>query len=196
MRGQERRARERGGGVPRGERRVGRAEPPHPRSLLGHLPGPDLHRLGESDDRGNVLCARPAPALVVAPVLDGDHLRALPDVEGADPLGSVDLVGGGRQEADPVVADRQRDLSDRLDPVDVERNPPLLGDPPDLGDRHDGADLAVRVHDSDEDRVRPERAPDVVGVDEPLSVHGQKRYPEASALEGLAGAKHGVVLDL
>ena len=172
------------------------AEPPHPRFLLVHLARPDLHRLGEPDDRGDVLCARPAPALVVAPVLDGDHLRALPDVEGADPLGSVHLVGGRRQEADPVVVDRQRDLPDGLDAVDVEGNPPLLGDSPDLGDRHDGPDLAVRVHDGDEDRVRPEGTPDVVGVDEPVSVHRQVCYLEACALESLAGAEHGVVLDL
>jgi hypothetical protein len=73
---------------------------------------------------------------------------------------------------------------------------PALGrDLPDLLDRHQGAALAVRRLDRDQDRVGPEGAPHVVGIDQPLPVDRQVGHGMADLLQRLTGAQEGVVLD-
>ena len=89
---------------------------------------------------------------------------------------------------------RERNLPEGLDAVDVEGDPVLPGDPPDLLDRHDGADLAVRVHDGDQDRVRAEGPPDIVRIYQAELVDRKVGHGITRPLQRLTGPQHGVVL--
>src|SRR6185312_13694143 len=166
----------------------------HPSPLLVHVAGADLGGLAEPDDARHVLGAGPAPALVLAAVLDGHHLRPPADPQARDALGAVDLVAGERQQVD--VGEVEIDLAERLHGVDVERHAGGVRDGADGRDGLDGADLAVGVHDRDADRVGPDRALHVVGIHHAGAVDADIGHREALALQPLAGPEHRVVLDL
>jgi hypothetical protein len=100
------------------------------------------------------------------------------------------------QEVDPEGVHVDRDLADGLHPIHVERDLHLAGDAPDLAHGLDGARLGVRVHQRDEDGVRPNGAAHVLGVDHPVAIDGQIGRLESVLLEVLARAQDRVVLDL
>ncbi len=77
---------------------------------------------------GHVLGAGPAPPLVLAAVLHGDHLGALADPQARDALGTVDLVAGERQQVDAGRRHVEVELAERLHGVDVEGHAVLAGD--------------------------------------------------------------------
>src|SRR5439155_6771617 len=78
--------------------------------------------------------------------------------EGAGAGRPVEIVRREREEIDAAVVDGERDASGRADRVDVERHAARAGDPADLTDRLNRADLVVGRHDLDERRVRDNRA--------------------------------------
>src|SRR5256886_17633134 len=103
--------------------------------------GGELHRQPQADDPGHVLRARPQPKLL-AGAMD-DRLDRVPVAhdQGADPLGSADLVAGDGDESTADVPERDRDLADRLNGVRMEgdvrlststREPPQRLHRPDL----------------------------------------------------------------
>ena len=55
----------------------------------------------------------------------------------------------------------------------MEQDAPFLGDPADLFDRLYGADLIVRMHDRDENRLLGDRPGYILGIDQPLFVRRQ-----------------------
>ena len=64
-----------------------------------------------------------------------------------------------------------------------------------FGDRLDGADLVVGVHDADERGVVGDGVLEVLEVDEALAVDGEVGDAEAFLLEALGLVEDGVVLD-
>jgi len=72
----------------------------------------------------------------------------------------------------------------------------LPGDAADRLDRLDRPYFAVRVHDADRHRVRPNGAADVVRIHHPELVDAHAGQVEALRLEGTAGTDHRVMLDL
>ena len=100
------------------------------------------------------------------------------------------------QQVDAEFVHTRGDLADGLRGVGVEGDAVLACDVGDLGDRLDGADLVVGVHDGDEDGAGLDRAGDVVGVDQAVAVDRQDGQPVPEPLdEVLAGVEDGRVLD-
>ena len=152
--------------------------------------------------RGRRSAARPAsrsgsPRSWPPPSKSGwqpDVRVASADVEGADPLGAVDLVAERLSRSIPS-ADVERDLADRLGGVGVEEDAALVAEPADRADRVDRADLVVRRHHRDEDgpigqrggrRRRPRPCPS--------GRTGARRDVPALAGEPLEGVEDGLVL--
>src|SRR5262249_18833576 len=125
-------------------------------AFLGHFFTGDFTRLAKADNSGNVQRAGTHAAFVAAAIDDsGDlHARVLPtNVEGADVLGGINLVRRDRHQVDVVLVDVDGDLPDRLHTVGVEENPTLATDLADLTDGLQNANLVVRSHDRDQDRL-------------------------------------------
>ena len=123
------------------------------------------------------------------------HARlAGPDVERPDPLRAVHLVRGERGEVDTHRFDVEGDLAEPLHGVGMEDDAPLAADRADLGQRVNRADLVVREHEADEDRLAPDRGGDLSGFDPPRPVGREVRDLEAFTLELVAGVEHRVVL--
>ncbi len=129
------------------------------------------------------------------PWTNGQIVGAAADIEGADPLGAVDLMGRDGQEVDPELAGVDVDLAEGLDGVGVDGDVALVGDPDDLGDRLNGADLVVGVHDRDEPRLRGQGRAEMVEADRAEGVDGQIGDLDASLLQGLGRLDDGRVLD-
>ena len=167
----------------------------YPFGFDAHVARADLHGLAEAHDARHVLGARAAPPLVLAAVLDGDHLGSAANVERRHALGPVDLVRGARQKVDPPALEINGNLAERLDGVHVEGDAVGARDGPDGGNGLDRPHLAVGVHHADGEGVGPEGALDVIGIDHAVFVHRQIRHGDAESLQGLGRAQHGVMLD-
>ena len=89
------------------------AVPAQPARRLGSLQGRELVGAGHADRAGDVLRARPPVALLGAALLLGQDVRPVADVQRADALGPLELVG---RERDQVRAQRLE--------VEVELAPP------------------------------------------------------------------------
>ena len=75
------------------------------------------------------------------------------DIQRANPLGTVDLVGGEAQQVDSQAIDVHGDLAHRLGRVGVQEHASLLADPADLFQRLERADLVVGQHHGDQQRI-------------------------------------------
>ena len=95
----------------------------------------------------------------------------------------------------PVGFDVHRNLADGLRRVGVEDDALLLGQLPDRGHVLDRADLVVRVHHRDEDRLVGHRLANRVELDQPVGSHGHVRHLEALALQPLADVQARPLLD-
>ena len=159
--------------------------------LLGQLQGG-----GRPHDAGHVLRPRSTIALVGAARLDGQETEPPAGVEDAHPLGPVELMGREGEKIHVEGIDIQIEGTSRLDCVRVEGDPPLPGDPPDLGDGLDRPHLVVGVHDGDEGGPVGDGPSHVVGIHAAVRVHGQVGHLETEALLQLvAGVEDSVVLD-
>ena len=150
---------------------------------------------GEADGAGDVLGAGAAVALLRAADDLAEERRARPDVERADALRPVDLVRREREQVDAQAVDVEVERAGRLHGVGVEGDARVvrLDDARDLGDRLDGADLVVGVHDGDQGRVGAQGAREVVGVDEALAVDREVggAKPSRSSCSHACGARRG-----
>src|SRR5438876_981664 len=139
-----------------------------------------------------------SPALVPAAVNHGREPYArpfTPYVERADALGPVEQVRRAREKVDPHRLDVDRDLADGLSGVGMEDDPLFLRELADRGDVLDRADLIVREHDRDEDRLVRDRLLHVVDVHEAVRLHRDVRHRESLPLEPLAGIEPRPLLD-
>src|SRR5882757_557460 len=101
-------------------------------------------------------CPRPQPALLAAS--EGNWLQKWSSrtmhIEGARPLGSVELVAGEREDIDRQCADIEGDLAHRLSGIRVENDASLAANSADRGDILHHSDLIIREHDGNQGRVR------------------------------------------
>ena len=126
---------------------------------------------------------------------DAHTRRLAPNVERAHALGAVDQVSGARQEIDSRRFDVHRNLPDRLRRVGVEDDPLVLGQ---LSNRRhvlDRADLVVREHDRDEDRLVRDRLANRVELHQTVRPHGHVRRLEALPLQALTDVQARPLLD-
>ena len=143
----------------------------------------------EADDARQVLGARsPAPLLATA-AQQGLGLEPLADDEGADALGSAELVRRKRQEihAEGIHVDRQ--LAARLDRIAMDAHALPMGQLDDGTDGLDHAGLVVGEHDRDQCRTGSRQLPlECRQVQAPLGID---RNPHGIR----CGREHGLVLD-
>jgi hypothetical protein len=104
-------------------------------------------------------------------------------------------VRGEAEQVDAQVVDVEREVGAGLDGIGVEEDAAPPADGADLGDRLDGADLVVGVHDRDKGRVLVDRRVDLLRVDPAVSVNRHDRDLEAGALQDGAGVQHRFVLN-
>ena len=162
-----------------------------------HLVQRELARLAEADDSRDIQRARAHAALVAAAVqqrLEAHARVAAAHIEGAHALRAVHLVARPRHQVDVVLLDIGRHLADPLRGVGVEDRAALMAERTDLGHLADGADLVVRPHDRDEDRVLAHRLCDHRASDHTIGRRREEGDIEAFVLKPLARVEHGLVL--
>jgi hypothetical protein len=138
------------------------------------------------------------PALVPAAVdqrRDPYSRRLAADVEGADTLRPVDQVRGARQEIDPRRLHVHWDLADGLRRVRVKDDPLLLGEAADRPHVLDRADLVVREHDREKNRLVGDRPAKCLDVHEPVRTNRNVRHLVALPLQALADVQACALLD-
>ena len=109
-----------------------------PLGFFRHLLLHDFAGFAEADDAGHVQRAGTHAALVAAAVDDGGKLHArvaAADVQRADTLGAVNLVGADGQQVDIVLLHVHRNLADGLHAIDGKEDAVFLGDLADFRDR-------------------------------------------------------------
>jgi len=171
------------------------AQPGKPRPVGRDVGARPFDRRPEADDAGKVLGAGAPAPLLPAAVDEVCDFCSVPDVEGADALGAVELVAREGEEVDVVLIDVEFEVADRLDGVGVEGDAVLAGDGADLADRLDGPDLVVGGHHRDQNGAVGDRIPDGRRIDPPLPVDRQVGDREALLFQEGAGVEDGVVLD-
>ena len=165
--------------------------------LFGHDPAGNLTGLAEAHDARHVEGAGAQPLLVPTAVdlrRHPDPGMALPDVQGADPLGTVDLVRGEGHQVDSHRLHVDGNLAHRLGRVAVEEDALLPGDPPDLRHGVDGPHLVVGRHDGNQDRPLRDRRQDIRGRDEAVAIHRKAGDLVSQFLEPGAAVQHRLVL--
>ena len=166
-----------------------------PRRLVAQMSERQPRRDAEADDRGDVLGAGAPVALVASAGEDGREPHAAADPERADTLGAVELVGRQRQQVHAERAHVYRHLADGLHGVGVEQGAVASSDRGQVGDRLDGADLVVGVHDGDDGGLRRENAFERGGGDDAVGGHRHGGPFVTAAREMPAGVEDGFVLD-
>ena len=126
----------------------------------------------------------------------GIDRKAAAQIEDADSFWGVELVAGKRKHIDLLNADIDGNLTDRLYCVGVEWDPGLPADRPDLGNRKNGANLVVGIHDADQCGIGPDSLPYLSGGDQPLAVDRQIGNLKAFLFQHLHGMQHRVMLKI
>ena len=149
---------------------------------------------GQAHNAGHILRPGPLPALLGAPLDEGEQGNPLADVQGAHPFGPVELVGRQGEHVDLLRPHVDGQVPGSLDGIGVEGDLPGPADRPDLPDGLDGADLIVGVHDGDQTGVLGDGRLHLLGGDAAVCVDVQQGHGEALLLQFLEGVQDGVVL--
>ncbi len=120
-----------------------------PLALLGGEAAGDR----EGGDGGDVEGAGADVAFLAAAVQDRYGAVLAAQEQRADAVGAADLVAGNRHRGEPGGSEVDRELTDRLDRVGVQRHVELGGHVGEFTDRHDRADLVVGPHHAGEGYV-------------------------------------------
>ena len=99
-----------------------------------------------------------------------------------------------RGDVDVVLDHVERRLADDLHRVGMEDDALLVADLPDFANRLEHADLVVRGHDGDENRLVIDGAFQVLQINEAVCFHRQIRHAVAVFLKPLTGIQHRFVL--
>ena len=115
-------------------------------------------------------------------------------VERADALGPVHFVRGQRQQIDAHGLDVERNLTDALGRVSVKQNIFLFRQPADLFNRVDRADLVVRRHERDKNRLVGQRFFELLHIDQTVRANRQIGYVKAMLLQNFAAVQDRFML--
>ena len=159
------------------------------------VPPGDFGCLAQPDYLQHIFSASAAVGLVVGAVNELGQPDAGADVERADTFGRVEFVPRHRQEVYPQLVHAHPHLAHRLCRVGVHQRAVPVGDGRDFGNRLDGADLVVGVHDGHQDSIGCDDPLDVSGAHHPVLVHRQVGDAVALAFEPPAGLQHRRVLN-
>src|SRR5438876_1056326 len=164
---------------------------------LARLPlARDAHRDAEADHTGDVLGSGATTLLLSAAGLGRGDASAAPNVERADALRSIELVGVDRYEVDRDLSHVEGEGADALHRVAVEGHPAFAADLADRLDRLDRSDLVVRVHHRDQRGLLVHRFSDRLGVDEAVPIDADHRQTRLAVRRKIpCGIDHRVVLD-
>ena len=88
---------------------------------------------------------------------EGPDLYTLADVEAADTFRTAELMTTEAEHIDLHRFYIDRNLTEGLNSIGMKKNAMLVGNPSDLRHRLDGTDLIIGKHDTDQDRIRPDR---------------------------------------
>ena len=153
-----------------------------------------LQGRGHTADAGQVLRTGTLAPLLSASLNDVHQGEALADVQRANALGAVELVGGQAEHIDILLLDVNVQVSRRLNRVGVEGNPRFLADGADFRDGKNGADLIVGVHGGDQAGVGADGVLHLLGGDVVSLPDVQIGDLKALLFQLRQGVEHGVVL--
>ncbi len=103
-------------------------------------------------------------------------------------------LGDGQQIAANLLY-VQRNLACRLHRVGMEVHVSFRRNLANLAHRLQHARLIVRQDDADQLRLRTQRPPHIIGIDQRPPIHRQVRHRATHLFQALAGVQHGMVLD-
>lgn len=155
----------------------------------------DFAGFGEADYAGDVLGAGSEVSLLAAAMLDLPQLGSFADIEGANSLRPIDLVGGHREESAVEASHVNGDLPYGLNSIYVEGNAGAVGNGADRVKGADGADLIVGEHQGDEAGIGADGAGDVFWGDHAGLLNGKIRGFDAEVGQMLTGSESGGVFD-
>src|SRR5437588_1033805 len=122
--------------------------------------------------------------------------NAIPNVKGPDSFGRIQLMACKRHQVHSKLVNACGNLADRLCGVSVEQNAMLSGNQGDVGDRLNGANLVVSVHDRNEDSARRNCTSHMVRVDASEAVNRKVRHFCTQPFKEPAWVQHRRMLDL
>ena len=117
------------------------------------------------------------------------------DVQHADALGGMKLVGAQRQEIDTQLVNIHLELAGHLNGVGVAKNTLAAAQGGDFFDGEEHARLVVGHHDRNDGCVGPDRALQKVQVERTVAFHWQIGHLETPFLEISTKIHIGAVLD-
>ena len=115
--------------------------------------------------------------------------------QGADPLGSADLVAGNREQRAIHLGERDRDLAERLNGIDVERHAGRAAARGEPGHRLDDADLVVHPHHAHHGDAALERRGERIFHHGPAGVDREHDLLAAQPGDRVRRGQHRLVLD-
>ena len=154
----------------------------HLRGILLHVGAGFLQRRCHAHDGWDILRPRPLSPLLGPALNQAGQGHAPTGVQYPSPLGSVELVGGKRQQVDVLRLHVDRQVPRRLYCIGMEQDAPLPAHRTDLGDGQDGANLIVGIHDGHQGGVLPDGLRHLLGGNGSQLSHGKQFYLETLAL--------------
>ena len=154
----------------------------------------ELRSSGESHNQTRRERAGSQAAFLSTAPLQRLQFDSFPDHQGADALGTVELVG---TEADEVQSERirlQGDVAQGLGGIAVQANATLTADRRQFSQGLNHSDLVIGRHHADQSGLRGDRLLQLLGGDQPIGAWGQQGHPEALAPQLLQRVEHSVVL--
>ena len=164
--------------------------------LVGQFRGSDLRRPTEARHQRHRQRARAQAALLAAA---GEqrlqaHPRPAADIQRADALGAVHLVGAERGEVETECLDVGRDLAGGLGEVGMQQRARRAHQRRKTGHVLHHAGLVVHRHDADQQRGRAQRVAQAVGIEPAIRLHRKYHRLEAFVSEVAHGLQHAGML--
>ena len=123
------------------------------------------------------------------------QLHTLADIQEADALGTMEFVRADRQHVDVHLLYIQRDVTERLNRVGMEKHAVAMSDFTDCLQRLNGSNLVVRRHDGNQHSIRTNRRFNGFRRNHAVRIDRQNGHLKALAFERLGAVQDGVMLN-
>ena len=154
-----------------------------------------LQRSGQTHDAGNVFRTGPLAPLLGAALDDVGQGDALPGIQHAGTLGTMEFMAGEGQHIDVLLVDVDVEMTGGLHGIGMEQDAFFPADSADLRNGQDGTDLVVGVHGGDQAGVGADGVRYLLGGDGTGRANGKQLYLKALLLQLFQGVENGVVLE-
>ena len=125
----------------------------------------------------------------------GTDLHAPADIQKADSLGTVEFMSACAEHVNMQLIHVDGNLSECLHRIRMEQDAVFLRDLSDLPDRLDGADLIIRKHNGNQDRILPNGSPKLFQIHQSGFVHIQICHLIALLFQVFTGMQNGMMLN-